>query len=229
MTVKVLLAYLALPADATVPTSPSHQPWGSAEVAAVTVRVTVAVCVKLPEVPVTVMVKPPVAAVLLAARMSVLVPVVPTGLKMAFTLLGTPEALKLTVPVKPFRGVTVMVLAPLDPCERFTLLGATENPKSGAAFTVRLIVVESVKLPEMPMTVMVAVPATAVPLAESVRVLVVEVLPGLKAAVTPAGRPDADKLTVPEKPPSGVKAIVLVPLVPCTSVRLPGVADSRKP
>ena len=38
-------------------------------------------------------------------------------------------------------------------------------------------------------------------LAESVSVLVLEVLPGLKDAVTPPGRPDADIMTVPEKPP----------------------------
>ena len=197
--------------------------------AAVMVRVTGVVCVKLPDVPVTVMVKPPVAAVLLAARVSVLEPVVLAGLRNALTPLGMPEALKLTVPVKPFCGVTVMVLPPLEPCVRLTLPGVAESAKLGAALTVRVSVVVSVKLPEVPVIVTVAVPAVAVLLAESVSVLVVDVLLGLKEAVTPAGRPDAAKLTLPEKPPWGAKEIALVPLVPCTRVKLPGVAERRKP
>jgi hypothetical protein len=172
------------------------------------------VCVKLPDVPVTVMVKPPVAAVLLAARVSVLEPVVLAGLKKAFTPLGIPEALRLTVPVKAFWGVTVMVLPPLEPCVRLTLLGAAESAKFGAAFTVRVRVVEPVKVPEVPAMVTFAVPAAAVLLADRVSVLVVEVLVGLKEAVTPLGSPDAVKLTLPEKPPWGVNEIVLVPLVP---------------
>jgi len=187
------------------------------------------VCIKLPDVPVTVTVKPPVVAVLLAARVSVLVPVVPAGLKMAFTPLGKPDAAKLTLPVKPFWRVTVMVLAPLEPCVRLTLLGAAESAKSGAPFTVRVRLVELVKLPEVPVMVTVAVPAVAVLLAESVSTLLVEVLLGLKEAVTPLGRPDAERLTLPANPPWGAKEIVVEPLVPCTSVRLPGVAESRKP
>lgn len=172
------------------------------------------VCVKVPEAPVTVTVKPPVAAVLLAAMVSLLVPVVLAGLKKAFTPLGNPEAVKLTLPVKPFWGVTVMVLAPLEPWVRLTLLGAAENAKSGTPFTVRVIVVELIALPEVPVMVTVAVPAAAVLLAESVNTLLVEALLGLKEAVTPAGRPVADRLTLPEKPPWGAKEIVLVPLVP---------------
>ena len=89
--------------------------------------------------------------------------------------------------------------------------------------------VEPVKLPEVPVMITVTVPAVAVLLAESVSVLLVEVLGGAKEAVTPLGRPVADKLTLPEKPPWGAKEIVLEPLVPCTRVRLPGVAASKKP
>ena len=51
-------------------------------------------------------------------------------------------------------------------------------------------------------------------LAANVNVLVLAVLLGLNDAVTPLGRPDADKLTLPLKPPCGVTLIVLVPLVP---------------
>ena len=59
------------------------------------------------------------------------------------------------------------------------------------------------------MTVTVEVPAAAVLLAESVNTCVV-----LKDAVTPVGRPDAAKATVPVKPFTGVTLMVLVVLVP---------------
>ncbi len=52
----------------------------------------------------------------------------------------------------------------------------------------------------MPVMVTVTVPVVAVPLAVSVNVLVLAVLLGLKDAVTPLGRPDADKLTLLLKP-----------------------------
>ena len=56
------------------------------------------------------------------------------------------------------------------------------------------------KLPDVPVMVTVTVPVVAVPLAVSVNVLVLVVLLGLKDAVTPLGRPEADKLTLPVKP-----------------------------
>jgi hypothetical protein len=76
--------------------------------------------------------------------------------------------------------------------------------------------------------VMVAVPVVAVPLAVNVTVLVVVVLPGLKDAVTPLGRPEADKLTLPLKPFTGLTVMVLVPLLPCVTERLAGDAESEK-
>jgi hypothetical protein len=54
-------------------------------------------------------------AVRLAASVNTLVDVVLEGLKLAVTPEGSPEADKLTDPVKPFRGVTVMVLVLLLP------------------------------------------------------------------------------------------------------------------
>ena len=57
-----------------------------------------------------------------------------------------------------------------------------------------------VKLPEVPVTVIVTVPVVAVLLAVSVNELVLAVLTGLKDAVTPLGNPLADKLTLPLKP-----------------------------
>ena len=87
--------------------------------------------VKAPEEPVTVTVTIPVAAVLLAVRVSVLVAVVPLGLNDAVTPLGRPDADKLTLPLKPPCGVTVMMLVALAPCAIVTLLGEVESEKFG--------------------------------------------------------------------------------------------------
>ena len=86
----------------------------------------------------------PVIAVLLAASVSVLLPVVLVGLNVAVTPLGRPEADRETLPVKPLSAATVMVLVPLAPCVMVRLLGNAERLKFGAgagAFTVRLTVV----------------------------------------------------------------------------------------
>jgi len=68
----------------------------------------------------------------------------------------------------------------------------------------------------------VTVPVAAVLLAVSVNALVLAVLLGLNEAVTPLGRPDADKLTLPLKPFCGVTVMVLEPLAPWTIVKLFG-------
>jgi hypothetical protein len=59
-----------------------------------------------------------------------------------------------------------------------------------------------------------AVPTVAALPAARVKVLEPVVLVGLKVAFTPAGNPEADKLTLPVNPFCGVTATVLVPLVP---------------
>jgi hypothetical protein len=172
----------------------------------------------------------PVVAVLLAVSVNVLVLVVLAGLKLAVTPLGRPEAERVTEPLKPLTGVTVMVLVPLAPRLMLTLAGDAESEKSGTAtaFTVRLMVVLRVKAPDVPVIVTVAVPVVAVPLAVNVTVLVVVVLPGLKDAVTPLGRPEADKLTLPLKPFTGLTVMVLFALPPCVTETLVGEAESEK-
>ena len=106
-----------------------------------TVRLTVVVWLRLPEVPVIVTVEVPVAAVLLAVSVKKLAAVAGFGLREAVTPLGRPEADKLTLPEKPFRGATVTVLDPLDPWAMLRLLGDDERLKSGEADTVRATVV----------------------------------------------------------------------------------------
>ena len=78
-----------------------------------TVKATVVVCVRLPEVPVIVTV--PEVAVLLAVNVKTLVVIVGFVPNAAVTPVGKPDADKLTLPVKPLCGVTVTVLEPLDP------------------------------------------------------------------------------------------------------------------
>ena len=93
------------------------------------------------------------------------------------------------------------------------------NPPMGGggdktAFTVRRSDVEELKVPEVPVILMVAVPTAAVLLAVSVSTLVPEVGLGLNEAMTPVGRPDAVRLTFPPKPPASVMEMVVVPEEP---------------
>jgi len=172
----------------------------------------------------------PVAAVALAVSVKELVVVAEAGLKEAVTPLGKPDPDKPTLPAKPFWGATVMVLEPFDPCGMVRLLGDAERLKSGVAvvLTVRETVVVWLKLPEVPVIVTVDVPVAAVALAVSVKELVVVAEAGLKEAVTPLGRPDADKLTLPAKPFWGATVMVLEPLNPSATVRLLGDAERLK-
>lgn len=107
-----------------------------------------------------------------------------------------------------------MGLVPLAPCIKLRLLGDAERVKFPVGFTMSAIEVWFVKLPDVPEMDRVIVPIAAVPLAVSVNKLVPVVLLGLNDAVTPLGKPDADKLTLPVKPFSGATLIVLVPLAP---------------
>ena len=79
-----------------------------------------------------------------------------------------------------------------------------------------------------PVTVTATVPVAAVAVADSVSELVVVVLPGLNEAVTPLGRPEADRLMVPLKPPCRATVMVLVPLEPCGTVNPVGAAEMVK-
>jgi hypothetical protein len=110
------------------------------------------------------------------------------------------------------------------------LVGESEIVKStcAAEFTVSVTVVECDKVPLVPVMVTVAVPVAAVALAVKVRTLVEVVGFVPKVVVTPEGKPDADRLTLPVKPPEGVTEIVVFPLLPWTTVTLEGEAESEK-
>ena len=179
-----------------------------------TVRETVVEFAKLPEVPRTRTETVPVVAVLLAVSVNVLVPLVLLGLKDALTPRGRPEADKLTLPPKPPCGVTVMVEVTLAPRTTLKDLGEAERAKFGGVITVSETVVLCNKPPDVPVMVIVAVPRAAVLLAVRVSVLVAVVVPGLNAAVTPFGRPEAERFTLLLKPLSGLMVMVLVPFAP---------------
>src|SRR5208283_5524458 len=194
----------------------------------VTVSRTVVVAVKLPDVPIIVTVDVPVAADALAVKVNALVLVVGFGTNPAVTPLGNPDALRLTLPVKPFSAFTVIVLVPLFPCTMLKLVGLADSVKLGLGVTVRLTVVVAAKFPDVPVIVTVDVPVAADALAVKVKVLVPVVGFGANPAVTPLGKPDAFRLTLPVKPFSAFTAIVLVPLFPCTTLKLVELADSVK-
>jgi hypothetical protein len=87
--------------------------------------------------------------------------------------------------------------------------------KLGAAVTVTATIVDSLNVPEVPvMVTLTGPPAVAAEVAVSVMALdpVVAGL-GLNAAVTPLGRPEAEKVTLPVNPLTGVTVMESVMLV----------------
>ena len=207
-------------------------------VSALMVREIVVVFVTPFDVPVMVTVAVPVVAVLLAVNVNVLVDVpglvTVAGFELndAVTPLGRLDADKVTEPMKPFCGVSVIVLMPLEPCMNVKLLGEAESEKFGAAVTLRLNVAVFVRLPDVPVIVTVLVPVVAMLVAVRVNVmledagLVTVAGFGLNDALTPLGRPDADTVTLPLKPFCGLSVIVFVPLPPCVMPTLP--ADTER-
>jgi hypothetical protein len=188
-------------------------------------RLTVVVTVSLPEVPVMVSALVPVAAELLAVKVRMLLLVVGFGFQRAVTPFGSPETERVTLPVNPYSGVTVTEVEPDIPWPRFILDGA-ESVKVGA-YTPSVSVVVAIRLPEVPVIVSVLVPTSALLLDVRVSVLARVVGLGEKLAVTPLGKPDTEKFTLPVNPYSGLTEMVAVLDVPWPRIRLPG-PDSVK-
>jgi len=163
------------------------------------VNAMVVALVRVPEVPVTVTVCAPGTAALLAVKVSVLVVLVMTELKVAVTPVGSPIAVRATLLLTLVASVTPMALLAVPPTRRVRLLAEDERLKLGAGM-VNAMVVVLVRAPEVPVTVTVCVPGTAVLPGVSVSVLLLLVLAGLNVAVTPLGSPDAAKFTLLLKP-----------------------------
>ncbi len=198
----------------------------------VTTSVTVVVRVTPPPVPVIVSVKVPLRVFRAVLTVSVEVEVAGFGLNEAVVLFGSPLTLRLTALVNPPCGVIVTVYAVELPPPTVRLLGLAPIEKSevAAAVTVRLTVVVCVAVVPVPVTVIEYVPA-AVPAPTATDIVdeppaVTEV--GLKPAVVPDGRPLALRLTVCADPLVTAVEIVDVPLDPCPTVRLLGLAPIEK-
>ena len=91
---------------------------------------------------------------------------------------------------------------------------------TGAGCTVSAIAVDAVRDPEVPETVTVAGPDTAVLDAVSVRTCVPGAVPAAIAAVTPMGKPLVLRLGVPAKPPWLVCEMVTGTFVPACRFRI---------
>src|SRR5580704_2943570 len=93
------------------------------------------------------------------------------------------------------------------------------------------MVVVAARLPQVPVTVTVAFPLVTESFAFNVSLLVPLplMLLGLNDAVTPPGRPDAARLTLPVNPLATLNAIAAAPPgLPWMIVRLRGEAESAK-
>ena len=88
------------------------------------------------DVPVTVTANVPGAAVALAVRVSVVPLLEGFGVNAAVTPSGRPEAVNVTVPLKPFEGVIVIALVSWPPCPTLKVLGLAVSVKpAGQLFT----------------------------------------------------------------------------------------------
>jgi hypothetical protein len=174
-----------------------------------------------PEVPVTVIVDEPVAAVEAAVKVRMLVVVAGLVPIATVTPVGRVELASVTLPVNPFRSVTVTVLVPVLPGATVTVEGEAASVKPGVPLTMSetVVVADGTEL-ELPVMVIGYVPATVVEATVRVRTLEVADEVGLKAAVTPVGMPDAVKATLPVNGATSVTVMVSVPLAPAATVRV---------
>lgn len=156
------------------------------------------------------------------------------GLKLTLTPPPAPEADKLIDELKLPEAAVVIVELPEVPLEMLNDVGDAPMVKSpGVPVTVRVTVVVSIVLPEVPVTVMVYVPATV----DDATVIVMSEVPepgaaiGLvpKVTVTPVGWPLAVKVTAALNPPVTVLVMVEVPALPCATDTEAGEAERLKP
>ena len=180
-----------------------------------------------PPVAVMVIVWLPVEALLLALKVTVELPdpgaAIEVGLKVAVTPVGRPLAESEIAELKPPATVVVTLEVLEPPRATETEVGEAETVKLAetGAVTVSETVVVCVTPPPVPVTVMEYVPVAVVEATVRVKVEVpdpgaaIEV--GLNAAVTPVGRPLADKATAASKPSTTAVVIVEAPLLPCTT------------
>ena len=163
---------------------------------------------------------------MLAVKVNELVDLVAAGLNAAVTPLGSPDAVRFTLPLNPFWSFTLILLVALAPARRARLPDDDERLKFAgavtvAAVTVSMTVVLPERAPELPVTVTLYFPGATALFAAKVNELVEEVVVGLNTAVIPLGSPDAVRFTLPLNPFWSFTLMVLVALAPATRARLP--------
>ena len=137
--------------------------------------------------------------------------------KLLFTVAGKPVALRLTAPVNPFSGVTLIDRVLPAPGASDRLVVDDVRLKFGGAVTVSVKVLVWVMLPELPVTTMGYRPAAAVVGTEILRFVPVVELVCVSAAVMPAGTPETLKLTAPVNPDWAFTPKVIVVELPWTT------------
>lgn len=201
----------------------------SVKLGACTVKASVVVTVRLPEIPVTVSVLVPPVAEELTVKVRTLLVVVELGEKEAVTPLGKPDTERFTLPVNPYSGVTVIVDVPDALGATPRVPGAAERRKVGV-WTATVTLAVDVSSPEVPAIVKFVVDAGAVLLAVSVNTLVAAVGFVPHDAVTPLGNVDVTaRLTLPVNPPASVTVSVVELEDPWLSETLPGAPSIQKP
>jgi len=187
-----------------------------------------------PEFPVRVNVLLPTTALVPAVRLTLCgVPGVSVSVAgCAVTPAGSPAIATDTAPAKELvETAFTLICCPAPPDTTVRALGAAVKVKSPAgAATVSVTAIEWLSVPEVPKSVKVPLPTTALALALRLTVCAV---PGVSVsvagcAVTPAG-PVIATDTVPAKPFDGA-AVTLsdCPAPPAISIRLDGMADREK-
>jgi len=109
-----------------------------------TVKAMVVLAVRLPEVPLMVIVAEPTVAELLAVSVSTLLPLAGLVANAAVTPVGKPDAASVTLPVKPLSLFTVMVDFPDVPCATDSEVDDVASVKLGAGLTVSVTLAEAV-------------------------------------------------------------------------------------
>jgi hypothetical protein len=172
----------------------------------VIVRLIAAVALNVPEVPVIVTGYVPATVVEATAKVTKVELVDEVGLKVAVTPVGWPDAANVTLPANGLMSVTVMVSVPLAPVAIDKLTAEGVSTKPPAAVIVIVMVYVSVVVPEVAVMVIEYVPGGVEQPALSVSVLLpLVIVPN--TAVTPEGKPDAERATAPVNPPVSVTGL----------------------
>ena len=173
--------------------------------------------------PVTVSVLLPTTALELAETIRDAVCVTGLGKNEAVTPLGSPVIARLTLSSKPYIGMTYTYCGCADVPWPTVIVPSLCSVNRGTN-TPRVTVVVRVMLPDVPVIVNVALPRAAVELAERVRLESCDCVAGFgaKEAVTPLGRPEMDKVTLPVKPNCGLTPMPRVSDLPWPIFTLAG-------